>query len=162
MDTAVVSLCLIGEANGESRGVRVLGMFRMWRLIRLVNTLLAKKDKEMDRTLDDWQADQQLLEEARVEISRLEDSIRRELDSKKRIETMLKSYKDEVETLNEALKIAALDIANAAGDQLLSDEEGEDEEFSGVSSESAPTKPPQKAPRTVFVKSDGSYALKGP
>jgi len=38
----------------------------------------------------------QLLEETRLEVARLEDAIRRELDSKKRVETMLKSYKDEV------------------------------------------------------------------
>ena len=34
------------------------------------------------------------------------------------------------ETLNEALKIAALDIAEAAGDQLLSDEDEEEAENS--------------------------------
>ena len=33
----------------------------------------------------------------------------------------------QVETLNEALKIAALDIAEAAGDQLLSDDDMDDD-----------------------------------
>jgi hypothetical protein len=45
---------------------------------------------------------------------------------------MLQSYKEEVDTLNEALKIAAMDIAEVAeaDDDLFSDEEGgaEDEE----------------------------------
>jgi hypothetical protein len=43
---------------------------------------------------------------------------------------MLQDYKDEVDTLNEALKIAALDIAEVAqaeDDFFLSDEEGDEE-----------------------------------
>ena len=79
--------------------------------MRLMNTLLTTKETKLQETKDAWDTDLQILEETRVEIARLEDNLRRELDSKKRVETMLRSYKDEVETLNEALKIAALDIA---------------------------------------------------
>jgi len=61
-----------------------------------MNTMLAKKDEEIERTNDLWQADQEALETSRLEVIRLEDSVRREIDSKKRIELMLKSYKDEV------------------------------------------------------------------
>ena len=96
VDTVVVVTCFVWEVNGDSRSIRILGLFRGWRLLRLMSTVLAKKDQELDRTLEEWQADQQLLEESRLEISRLEDSIRRELEAKKRVETMLKSYKDEV------------------------------------------------------------------
>ena len=79
--------------------------------MRLVNTLLTTKETKLQEIKDARDTDLQILEETRVEIARLEDNLRRELDSKKRVETMLRSYKDEVETLNEALKIAALDIA---------------------------------------------------
>ena len=79
-----------------SAGIRVLGLLRLWRLLRLMNTMLAKKDEEIERTNDLWQADQEALETSRLEVIRLEDSVRREIDSKKRIELMLKSYKDEV------------------------------------------------------------------
>ena len=79
--------------------------------MRLVNTLLTTKETKLQEIKDARDTDLQILEETRVEIARLEDNLRRELDSKKRGETMLRSYKDEVETLNEALKIAALDIA---------------------------------------------------
>ena len=61
-----------------------------------MHTMLAKKDDEVERTNDLWQTDQQALEAARLQIAQLEDSVRREVDSKKRIEQMLKSYKDEV------------------------------------------------------------------
>ena len=61
-----------------------------------MNTLLAKKDQELERLNDMWQSDLEALEASRLEVVRLEDSVRREADSKKRIEAMLKSYKDEV------------------------------------------------------------------
>ena len=61
-----------------------------------MNTLLAKKDQELERVNDMWQSDLEALEASRLEVVRLEDSVRREADSKKRIEAMLKSYKDEV------------------------------------------------------------------
>ena len=79
--------------------------------------------------------------------------------------------KDEVETLNEALKIAALDIAQAAGDQLESDAD-DDEEYGvnsgeevGIVGLGAPAAKPRPragaAPTTIFVGKDGSYSVKG-
>jgi hypothetical protein len=47
------------------------------------------------------------------------------------VEDMLQTYKDEVDTLNEALKIAAMDIAEVAeaeDDYFISDEEEDEEE----------------------------------
>lgn len=61
-----------------------------------------------------------------VEIAKykLENDLRKEQESLVAVETMLTNYKEEVYTLNEALKIAALDIAEIAqGDD--EDEEGE-------------------------------------
>jgi len=55
-----------------------------------------------------------------------------------------------VEPRNEALRIAALGIANAAGDQLLSDDE-EDEEEGKTKTTKAPS-------RTLLVKEDGTYS----
>jgi len=165
-DSIVIAVCLVSEVQGKSRGIRILGLLRSWRLFRLMSTLLKKKDKEIDNAIEGWQEDQELLEKSKVEIARLEDAIRRENDSKKRVEKMLKSYKDEVETLNEALKIAALDIANAAGDQFMLDGEDSDD-GSGpssipgepVESETKPESPGGGA-KTVFVKNDGSYELR--
>lgn len=70
----------------------------------------------------------------------------------------------QVDTLNEALRIAALDIAGAAGDQLLSDDE---EEESGdispgnaaASLEVKARNESQRASGTVVVSADGSYSL---
>jgi hypothetical protein len=122
-----------------------------------MGTMLAKKDQALDRVHDSWQADQQLLQEQRLEVTRLGDALKREADSKKRVETMLKGYKDEIETLNEALKIAALDIASAAGDQLLSDDD--DEEGDSASAQSG-TADSEKPSQSVVVNADGSYSVR--
>jgi len=167
LDTAVIAVCLVYEIQGKSRGIRLVGLLRSWRFLRLVSTLMARKDKDMESAIEGWQHDQELLEKSRVEIARLEDALRRESDSKKRVEKMLKGYKDEVETLNEALKIAALDIANAGGDQLLLDEEYSDEN-SDLSStrdgplktDTRPEKPSGGGTKTFFVKNDGTYELR--
>lgn len=48
------------------------------------------------------------------ETRRLENELSKEKDARDSIEAMLQNYKDEVDTLNEALKIAAMDIAEVA------------------------------------------------
>ena len=70
--------------------------------------------------------------------ARVEDLLKREIEAKKRVELMLRSYKDEVETLNEALKIAALDIAEAAGSEMGSEDEGEFDDAGSDTEEPAP------------------------
>jgi len=171
IDTVVVATCLIWEVNGESRSIRLLSVLRGWRLLRLVSTMLTKKDLELDQCTEEWHRDQQLLEEAKLEIERLGDSIRREMESKKRVENMLKSYKDEVDTLNEALRIAALDIASTAGDQLLSDEEDAEGDESGTpqkkylpalnrssGSGGNTANSSSRLSKTLVISSDGSYS----
>lgn len=76
----------------------------------------------------------------------------------------------QVETLNEALKIAALDIAEAAGDQLLSDEDEEEAENSDNSEKPPigrkegpafnPTNSKGDGKSTIYVNPDGSYSFK--
>lgn len=67
-----------------------------------------------------------------------------------------------METLNEALKIAALDIAQAAGDQLESDEEdlGDVDDFGAEPPAEAPPQESKRAPTTIFVNEDGTFTVK--
>ena len=99
-----------------------------------------------------------------AEKARIEDMLKREIEAKKRVELMLRSYKDEVETLNEALKIAALDIAEAAGSEMGSEEEDEEFDDAGEDEEPAPPRdrsaPKEKKSQTIFVNKDGSYGQK--
>jgi len=43
-------------------GVRVFGLLRGWRLLRLISTVLTIKDRELESTKDEWQLDQQVLQ----------------------------------------------------------------------------------------------------
>ena len=89
--------------------------------------------------------------------ARVEDLLKREIEAKKRVELMLRSYKDEVETLNEALKIAALDIAEAAGSEMGSEDE---DEFDDAGSDTEPAPPRERTaqkPQTIFVNTDGTF-----
>ena len=100
----------------------------------------------------------------RGERTRIEELLKREIEAKKRVELMLRSYKDEVETLNEALKIAALDIAEAAGSDLDDDDSADGDEFDDAENAEppAPTQSarPDAKPRTIFVNPDGSFTNK--
>jgi hypothetical protein len=97
LDIFIVTVCLFNEI-GQNRGnVRLLGSVRFfWRLVRLLSTEEARKVRELESQLEGWHTDTQRLVEANLKISRLEDSVRREVESKKRVESLLRSYKDEV------------------------------------------------------------------
>ena len=64
----------------------------------------------------------------RIEVQRLEADLIKEREAKDAVEEMLLTYKDEVDTLNEALKIAAMDIAEVAqaDDDFSSDDDDEE------------------------------------
>ena len=74
---------------------------------------------------------------------------------------MLRGYKDEVETLSEALKIAAIDVAEAAQQQLMEDDgvfvDDEDDEFFDDGSEG---KKKKSHGNTFVVNSDGTFEKK--
>ena len=101
-----------------------------------------------------------------VEKVLLQDSLQRSIEARKSVELMLKGYKDEVETLSEALKIAALDVAESARDEFMAEEEAgmyegeegeideEGDEFFNEGDEGAPEI------ETFVVRDDGSFAKK--
>ncbi|CBN78846.1 conserved unknown protein [Ectocarpus siliculosus] len=111
LDLFVVSLCLYQEISGKGKGVRLLGALRVWRVARVMNTLLLSADDAHNLTRDTLRLAEKDLD---IDRRRLQETLRREAEARKRVDKMLRGYKDEVETLNEALKIAAMDIAAAA------------------------------------------------
>ena len=124
VDTLVIGLCVFCEIDGYGKEVRMLNFLRVWRLIRLVNSMLTEVRNEHDDTRAVLKLEQLKVKEVNAEKALVEDSLKREVEARKRVETMLRGYKDEVETLSEALKIAAIDVAEAARDQMMEDEEG--------------------------------------
>ncbi|CAN0124426.1 unnamed protein product [Ectocarpus sp. 4 AP-2014] len=114
LDLFVVFLCLYQEISGKGKGVRLLGALRVWRVARVMNTLLLSADEAHNLTRDTLRLAEKSTQDLDIDRRRLQETLRREVDARKRVDKMLRGYKDEVETLNEALKIAAMDIAAAA------------------------------------------------
>lgn len=174
LDTLVISCQLSWEYVGIGHQTRVLNILRVWRLFRLVTALIGV-EKESNASL---QAEVALrtatIASLEAKIADHDMEIKKEKESRKAIEGMLLNYKEEVDTLNEALKIAAMDIAEVGQDDdlySLDSEQDEDDVSKGsarralggiISSASSVTSSSQqraqedKAPLFV-VKEDGSY-----
>mmetsp|Transcript_25545 Transcript_25545/g.33397 ORF Transcript_25545/g.33397 Transcript_25545/m.33397 type:complete len:310 (+) Transcript_25545:197-1126(+) len=142
LDLVLLALFLYAEISGVTKAIRLLGFLRGWRVLRLAS-LSAKRAQEEAQTAQAVVEEQRLqLQEAQAEQIRLSTALKRESESRRRVEQMLQGYKDEVETLNEALKIAALDIAAAAESEM----EGESEELE------------EEIEQTVYIAPDGTFA----
>ncbi|CAM9596355.1 unnamed protein product [Hapterophycus canaliculatus] len=114
LDMLVVSACLYAELAGKGKGVRLLGALRVWRVARVMNTLLLSAEGAHEQTRDTLRLAEKSTQDIETDRRRLQETLRREVEARKRVDKMLRGYKDEVvETLNEALKIAAMDIATA-------------------------------------------------
>ncbi|CAM9572852.1 unnamed protein product [Ascophyllum nodosum] len=111
IDMVVVVACLYQELAGLGKEVRLIGALRVWRVARVMNTLLESADQAHAETRHTLRLVEKRTCDLETDRSRLRETLRRELEARRRVEKMLRGYKDEVETLNEALKIAAMDIA---------------------------------------------------
>lgn len=120
--------------------LRLLGVLRIWRVFRLVNTLLDREKRAHDSTRDVLEQEQlvRLMRQSKgdhlrtdecvllcvcdtqkalqlaTEKTAAEQSLKREYESRDGLEKLLQGYKDEVETLKEALNIAAEAVAEAS------------------------------------------------
>lgn len=113
---------------------RFLNIFRLWRVARLFHVLITVERDLHTTTKTRLEEKIVELQKCEVDVKRLENDVTKERDARSSVESMLQGYKEEVDTLNEALKIAAMDIAEVAqadDDYLLSDDEGEDEDAMG-------------------------------
>jgi len=114
-DIIIIMLCLSSElTSSESKAIRLLGFLRIWRFSRLVSTTLDMAQDQHNATKSCLQEAQQHGEKLRAKVSFLEERNMNEIEHRKEVEKMLQGYKEEVEMLGEALKIAAFDVAGAA------------------------------------------------
>lgn len=141
---------------------RLLGLLRIWRVARLVTTSLDQAQVSHDETKANLRNMKGKMEKLRAESEQLEESSRAEIDLRKQVEKMLQGFKDEVDTLKEALQIAALDVAGTAEEEFnerrkeesetkYMDEEG-DEYYDGANEET-------QSNRKVVVHVDGTFEL---
>ena len=94
--------------------LQFLSFLRFWRVARLVSMMVSKVEVEHDNTKSKLNEIIRQAKMQNVEYKRLEVSVTKEVELRKEVERSLRAYKDEVETLREALKIAAMDVAMTA------------------------------------------------
>ncbi|TYZ68567.1 hypothetical protein PybrP1_006094 [[Pythium] brassicae (nom. inval.)] len=107
LDAGVVVIALVYELLTQSKALRLLGVLRVWRVFRLVNTLIERERQAHDVTRDELEKEQLKVLQLGAEKVAAQESLRREYESRSGLEKLLQGYKDEVETLKEALQIAA-------------------------------------------------------
>jgi hypothetical protein len=157
VDTIILSVqtnCLLNSYGAESKALNVL---RYWRLARLFFSSVQDERAMHTLAIEQVEIIKTQSKQSSLEVARLGIELDREKDGRKALEEMLQTYKDDVEMLNEALKIAAQDIAEAAQDVDYSsgeDEEGDNEDDSAVNK--------YEVPRTTAfqINEDGSFQPK--
>lgn len=147
LDILIVSSQLYLELVMEfGKETRVLNVFRLWRSVRLFNAVVNIEKELHEKTKGALVAKDAELRKVKLSVQSLETNVLKEKEAKGAIEEMLLTYKEEVDTLNEALKIAAMDIAEVAqaDDSDFDSEEGtisgpdeDDEDVSGGGSGSS-------------------------
>ncbi|EGZ13155.1 hypothetical protein PHYSODRAFT_512794 [Phytophthora sojae] len=113
LDTAVVGVSLAMELYAQSKAVRLLGILRVWRVLRLVRRLVDQERAAHDATRILLEQEQLKLLHVRMQKDAAHESLKREYESRAGLEQLLRSYKDEIVTLKEALQIAAQAVAEA-------------------------------------------------
>ena len=104
-DCLVVSIQIWTEYTGDGLQSRLLNLLRFWRLARLVASLVAieKEAHALSRKLlSESEGSKNLLQDG---ARRMEEELEREKEARRAVDEMLASYKEEVDTLNEALKV---------------------------------------------------------
>lgn len=116
IDMFVICAQMYAETEGFLIEAKILNFFRFWRFLRLYNVLVGV---EREKSLVLEQEIARLTENLRETIVEYESTkieVEKQNEARLSVEKLLQNYKDEVDTLNEALKIAAMDIAEVAHD----------------------------------------------
>lgn len=165
LDTTVVVAALYWEVNMGTKTLRLLGALRVWRVVRLVKGLVANVEAERDAVGATLAETTVQLEQLETEVRRARDALRREAEAKARVEKQVAGYKDQVETLHEALSIAAMNAAqetlmDGGGDvdAFLEELEREDAGEDGSEGGGDGATQEEQATTRFVVNADGTYA----
>jgi len=139
-DFLVLSLQMYLELNGIGKETRLLNIFRIWRVLRLMYAWVNIEKDNHEITKESLTQAEDNNKQSKMAAAKFEGELEQEKEARKAIEEMLQSYKEEVDTLNEALKIAAQDIAEVGqaddDDYFLSDDDEEGNEIDDITEES--------------------------
>ena len=100
--------------GGFGKETRLLNIFRLWRTVRLFHAIVNLEKERHEKTKDVLSTRDGEIRRLKMNIQSLETDVLKEKEAKESVEEMLFTYKEEIDTLNEALKIAAMDIAEVA------------------------------------------------
>ncbi|ETV70413.1 hypothetical protein H257_14090 [Aphanomyces astaci] len=128
IDFGVVVSSFSWELSRQSKGLRLLGVFRLWRIFRLVNTFLNDERSQHAATANLLEIEKQAVDAAALKLQRLEDALEKEYQAKTTLSLALQEYKDEVDTLKEALTIAAMSVTTSHAEEAEGDDEDGEEE----------------------------------
>jgi hypothetical protein len=127
-DFLIITAQLSLDYHGVGRINRLLNVFRIWRPIRLLSSLIyieREEKKDLKKVIDEKEEN---IQSKDTELENLKIELSKEKNARESIESMLQNYKEEVDTLNEALKIAAMDIAEVANaEEDILDSENDDD-----------------------------------
>ncbi|RHY55453.1 hypothetical protein DYB34_002147 [Aphanomyces astaci] len=127
IDFGVVVSSFSWELSRQSKGLRLLGVFRLWRIFRLVNTFLNDERSQHAATANLLEIEKQAVDAAALKLQRLEDALEKEYQAKTTLNLALQEYKDEVDTLKEALTIAAMSVTTSHAEEAEGDDEDGEE-----------------------------------
>ncbi|EQC32067.1 hypothetical protein SDRG_10264 [Saprolegnia diclina VS20] len=131
LDMGVVAFAFSYELQYASAVMRVLGCLRYWRVCRFVWTLLAHEAAKTEAVATQLDAEKQKTQQLEMVSRQLHESLSKEHSATAQLNRTLQEYKDEIDTLKEALTIAATAMARQAQndlDEAESEDDDDDEE----------------------------------
>jgi hypothetical protein len=139
------------KMRGLGRSVPLLNIFRVWRFVRLITTLVENERKAHDETRNGLELSQLDAAQLRVKLQQAENDLAKEKSARSAVEEMITGYKEEVDTLNEALKIAAMDIAAIGQDEDIFGEELNEAKKKETPANRRPTEPSSDFPEVKLI-----------
>lgn len=123
--------------------IKILNIFRLWRPLRLLNAMILQEKVKHIQLQEKIDTLQESIQKHQIDFDNVKLELSKEKEAKNAVENMLLNYKEEVDTLNEALKIAAMDIADVGQNEeelfTSEDEENEEDMSASVGSKSKDT-----------------------
>jgi hypothetical protein len=107
LDLVVVIAQVYFAAVYDSVGVRLLGILRLWRLLRLVDKILEDEKDAHAYTLEQLDRDRARVDDLLAQLREKDHALKHEKEKLNRANEMLRNYKDDNAWLVDALHIAA-------------------------------------------------------
>ncbi len=92
--------------------IRLLGFLRCWRIVRIVESTVKKAELEHQSIQSTLEEELLKMEDICKSLTLATEKVKKETDARRQVEKMLRQYKEEVDVLNEALNLAAMDVAS--------------------------------------------------